>query len=215
MTKRVKILLGVAVVAVVAFLALGVFSLFIVRVVRVPTGSMANTLIPGESVLCSLAVGDLQRGDIVMFKYPDDPKVQFLSRVIGLPGDRIQVRGMKVFINDQELPEARTLIEIGPEINTGKAKELSVETADGPYRVYYDKYRQQEELDGTQLHSLMKFGVVEEFQVPPSQYFVMGDCRDNSMDSRYLGTVPRENVVGKALMIVASKDSKRLYQKIR
>lgn len=214
MTKRAKILLVIAGVLGVVFLMLGVVSFFSVRIVRFPTASMSNTIIAGESVLCSLVVGEVKRGDIIWFKFPPDPKTSYLKRVVGLPGDKIQVRGMKVFINGQELPEARTLVEIGPEINTNAAKELSVEVADGPYRVYYDKYRQQEAED-FELQGVMKFGVIEEFEVPSGQYFVLGDCRDNSMDSRYWGTVPRENIIGKALMIVGSKDSKRLYQKIR
>ena len=142
MTKRAKILLIISGVLVVAFLALGIVSFFSVRVVRFPTPSMANTIIPGESVLCSLAIGEVKRGDIIWFKFPPDPKTSYLKRVVGLPGDKIQVRGMKVFINGQELAEARTLIEIGPEVNANAAKELSIETAEGPYRVYYDKYRQ-------------------------------------------------------------------------
>ncbi|MBP6820188.1 MAG: signal peptidase I, partial [Acidobacteria bacterium] len=65
------------------------------------------------------------------------------------------------------------------------------------------------------LASAMKYGVTEEFKIPPGQYFVMGDCRDNSFDSRYWGTVPIENIAGKALMIVASADSSRLYQTLK
>lgn len=214
MTKRVKILLGIVAVAVVLFLVMGIYAFFRVRVVRVPTGSMANTIIPGESVLCSLIVGDVKRGDIVMFKFPPDPKVSYLSRVIGLPGDRIQIQGRKVFLNDQELPEARTIIEIGPESVNGASRELSVETSDGPYRVYYSK-RSLEQFEGVGGQFGMKYGVVEELKIPPGQYFVMGDNRDNSMDSRYWGTVPRENIAGKALMIVASADSSRHYQTLK
>lgn len=214
MTKRVKILLGIVAVVVVLFLAMGVYAFFSVRVVRVPTGSMANTIIPGESVLCSLIFGDMKRGDIVMFKFPPDPKVSYLSRVVGLPGDRIQIQGRKVFLNDQQLPEARTIIEIGPESVNRASRELSVETSDGPYRVYYST-RSLEEFGDVGGQFGMKYGIVEELKIPPGQYFVMGDCRDNSMDSRYWGTVPRENIAGKALMIVASADSSRLYQTLK
>ncbi|MGH9798742.1 MAG: signal peptidase I, partial [Blastocatellia bacterium] len=173
MTKRVKILLVVAVVTVVAFLALGVFSFLSFRVVTVPTGSMANTVIPGESLLCSRNVSEVRRGDIVLFKWPSDPNVIFLNRVIGLPGERIQVRGMKVFINDQELPEAMTIVELGDGVKDSAFRELSVERGDGPYRVYYSK-RSQQEAEDSDFASPMKYGVIEEFQIPPSQYFVLG-----------------------------------------
>lgn len=212
MTKRSKILLGLVVVAIVAFLVAGVYSFLSFRVVRLATGSMANTIIPGEGVLCSLGVGEVKRGDIVWFKWPVDPKVSYLKRVIGLPGDRIQVRGTKVFINDQELPEALTFVEL--EDPNNKAKEISVESNVGPYRVYYAKRVGQED-EMMDLTSGMKFGVAEEYKIPAGQYFVMGDSRDNSQDSRYWGTVPRENFIGKALMIVASADSNRLYQNLK
>lgn len=212
MTKRVKILLVVISVAAFLFLAMGAYAFLSLRVVKLPTGSMANTIIPGESVLCSLTVNEVRRGDIVMFKLPSDPKVLFLNRVIGLPGDRIQVRGTKVFINDQELPEARTYIEVTDP--NGRQPEVSVEGNAGPYRVYYSKRAVQED-ENMDFAIGMKYGVIEEFKIPPGHYFVLGDCRDNSMDSRFWGTVPRENIVGKALMIVASADSQRLYQTLK
>lgn len=193
-------------------MAAGTYAFLSLRVVRVPQGSMANTIISGESVLCSKSVSEVGQGDIVMFKWPSDPNVMFLKRVIGLPGDRIQIRGIKVFINDQELAEARTFIEMDDP--GSKVKEISVERNEGPYRVYYIKrvWQEDEMMDQA---SVMKFGVAEEYKIPAGQYFVMGDCRDNSMDSRFWGAVPRENIVGKAMMIVASADSKRLYQTLK
>jgi signal peptidase I len=78
------------------FLALaGMATYFLIyyRFVRVPTGSMANTIIPGDKVLCRMHVGDIKRGDIVIFKLPTDPTLMYMHRVIGLPGETIQVKG--------------------------------------------------------------------------------------------------------------------------
>ncbi|HMX28199.1 MAG TPA: signal peptidase I, partial [Blastocatellia bacterium] len=114
MSKRSKVFLIVASVAAIAFLAMAVFVFTSFRVVKLPTGSMANTIVPGESVLCFLSGSEVKRGEIILFKLPTDPKVTYLKRVIGLPGDRIQIRGVKVFINGAELPEERTFIELTP-----------------------------------------------------------------------------------------------------
>jgi signal peptidase I len=210
MSKRTKILLIAASIAVVVFLVIGVYVLSSFRVVKLPAGSMANTIVPGESVLCLLTNIEVKRGEIILFKLPSDPKVTYLKRVIGLPGDRIQVRGVKVFINGAELPEARTFILLTP--NQSVQPELSSE-GNGAYQVYPEKLEVSEEDQDMTMG--MKFGVAEEFHIPAGQYFVMGDCRNNSLDSRYWGTVPRENIIGKALMIVGSNDPQRqskLYQ---
>jgi signal peptidase I len=88
MSKRTKILLIAASIAVVVFLAIGVYVLSSFRVVKLPAGSMANTIVPGESVLCLLSNSEVNRGEIILFKLPSDPKVTYLKRVIGLPDDR-------------------------------------------------------------------------------------------------------------------------------
>ncbi|HMV51940.1 MAG TPA: signal peptidase I [Blastocatellia bacterium] len=214
MSKRSKVFLIVASVAAIAFLAMAVFVFTSFRVVKLPTGSMANTIVPGESVLCFLSGSEVKRGEIILFKLPTDPKVTYLKRVIGLPGDRIQIRGVKVFINGAELPEERTFIELTP--SQPIQPELSSEGA-GSYRVYYEKRPTGAEESWSE-HPGMKFGVAEEFQIPAEKYFVLGDCRDNSLDSRYWGTVPRENILGRALMIIVSNDPQRqskLFQTLK
>jgi signal peptidase I len=196
-TKKIGIILA-GVMAALVMVPVAYFFLYI-RIVRNPTGSMANTIIPGERVACNLRVGEIRRGDIVVFKLPADPKVMYLKRVIGLPGERIQARGTRIYIDGQELPEARALVDFGD--LQGELKEVSSEGA-GPYRVYYDNRGDRDgELSGPGA-SMMKYGVIEEFKIPQGQYFLMGDSRDNSMDSRFWGTVPRKLILGKALAIV-------------
>jgi signal peptidase I len=175
-------------------------SLLQTRLVNVPTGSMANTIVPGDTVVISTEVGQIKRGDLVIFKLPSKPEVKYIKRIIGLPGETIQMKGMKVFINARELPERRVMIEFLPDQH-GPYKELSSEGS-GAYSVYYDKSTERgEEIPG------MKFGVREEYKIPAGHYFVLGDCRDNALDSRFWGTVPAENIVGRPVSIHSSVDN--------
>lgn len=190
-----------ATVILAAMSIVGAISFFIafVRILKVPTGSMANTIIPGDRVLTSLWVGEIKRGDIIVFKFPNDQKIQYMQRVIGLPGETIQVRDTKVYINGQELSERRTKIEGDADDHQGLLKEVSTE-GDGPYTVYYDADQAESESN----IAAMKFGVSQPFQIPQGHYFILGDCRDNSLDGRFWGTVPGSLIVGKAVMIYVS-----------
>jgi len=130
-----------------------------------------NFIIPSESMVPTLQIGDTiyinkltykfsdpQRGDVIVFKYPVDPKRDFVKRVIGLPGETVQVKNSKVLVD---------------------AKEI-----DQPY-----------------LPQGLKYGDYGPFKIPRGEYFVMGDNRSNSSDSRVWGTLPRENILGKAMFI--------------
>ncbi len=193
---------------------------FIAQAVAVPTGSMQNTINIGDHLFVNkfifgkptpvlgrlLPTREIKRGDIIVFKLPDDPKINYVKRVIGLPGDKVQVKGQRVFVNDKELPEERALVEppdpLKPELDVIKV-EPKPEGA--WYRVYHyidrshggDDY---ESSDG------VKYGVAEPVKVPEGKYFVMGDSRDNSQDSRYWGFVPRENIFARALYVHLSFD---------
>ena len=197
--KRKKLLIiGLALVA-IGVLALLVYRIFFIKMVRVPTGAMANTIIPGDHLIVKKLWGDVSRGDILIFQYPDDPSVQYVARVAGLPGERIQVRGYFVYVNGVPIPEQRVMVAQNDDFIRDFLEELSTEGA-GPYRVFY--YR-RDPANPTVADDPVdaRFGVAEEFHIPANQYFLLGDHRDNSLDSRFRGAVPRELLWGKPTMI--------------
>lgn len=207
MSKAGKIpIIAIALVALLMLAAVGYYVMYF-RIVAFPTGSMANTLIPGDRVLCDLRGGEIKRGDIVLFKLPTDPKVMYIKRVIGLPGEAIQVKGRRVLINGKELPEERALIRLtGPQEPESPIVKVEPKPQDAWYRVFYD-VELSSDGDEFEVSRAMKYGAAEPYQIPQGHYFLLGDSRDNSEDSRYWGTVPRDLIVGKALMVVTS-DSK-------
>ena len=166
---------------------------WVVQAFKIPTGSMENNLLIGDHLLVNkfvfgpepnaleraiLPVRDIRRGDIVVFKFPDEPTRDFIKRVIGLPGDTIELRNKKVLVNGQALDE--------------------------PYVHFLEASHGAGEITSFDVRE--RYGPVH---VPEGQYFVMGDNRDNSQDSRYWGFLPRHYIKGKALMIYWSYESGR------
>jgi len=204
MSKKGKTLIIVAAALFLALAGVATYFLIYYRVVGVPVGSMANTIIPGDKVLCRMHVGEIKRGEIVIFKFPTDPKVMYLKRVIGLPGETIQVKGRRVFINGKELPEERALIRLtGLQESESPVVKVEPKPQDAWYRVFYDIERSSGG-DEFEVDRAAVYGVAEPYLIRQGHYFMLGDSRDNSEDSRYWGTVPRELIVGKAMMIVDS-----------
>jgi signal peptidase I len=119
---------------------------------------------------------DIRRLDIVVFKYPDEPERDFIKRVIGLPGETVELRNKKVYINGRALDE--------------------------PYVHFLEPASDSQEITSFDVRE--RYGPV---RVPEGQYFVMGDNRDNSQDSRYWGFLPRSYIKGRALMIYWSFDN--------
>jgi signal peptidase I len=193
---------------------------FIAQAVAVPTGSMQNTINIGDHLFVNkfifgkptpvlgrlLPTREIRRGDIIVFKLPEDAKINYVKRVIGLPGDTVQVKGHRVFVNGQELPEERALVkglgDSDPELTVVRVEP---KPPGAWYRVFYDEERFSDGEDFEINHGV-KYGVVEPVKVPEGKYFVMGDSRDNSQDSRYWGFVPRENIFARALYVHLSFD---------
>jgi signal peptidase I len=174
---------------------------FIVQAFQIPSPSMEETLLIGDYLLVDkvhfahggvwgdiLPYEAIRRGDIVVFRYPKDPRQHFVKRVIGIPGDHIRLRDKQVFVNGRALKEPYVIYRQAGTID--------------PYR---DDFPRPDTLNGAvftdwwlQMRGLVKNG---ELLVPPGKYFVLGDNRDESLDSRYWGFVPRENIIGRPLVI--------------
>ncbi|HEX8889065.1 MAG TPA: signal peptidase I [Pyrinomonadaceae bacterium] len=208
------------------------FITFIGRTVGVPTGSMLNTILIGDYFLIDkfifapgshpffLPQRNIRRGDIIVFKYPgdnDNPgsdesykvtpyKDFYIKRVIGLPGETIEVRGANVLINGQVLPEHRVTVRRDPNDKTPLEPTNNPPRAGEPYTVYYFESTMLSPDKTEEVPPIFHYAVKEPYKIPDNSYFVMGDNRDNSADSRAWGPVEGNLVIGRALFVFWSKD---------
>lgn len=180
---------------------------FVVQAFQIPSESMENTLLVGDYLLVNKlcygggGVGDhvmpyqkIARGDIVVFHYPVDPQEHFVKRVIGLPGDRLRLINKKVWIYGKSLDE--------PYVHFLEPPRALFRDPNSTFR---DNFPQPDtyvsNMDGKWLLEMPKLVEDGQLIVPEGHYFVMGDNRDDSQDSRYWGFVPRENIIGRPLLI--------------
>lgn len=210
---------------------------FILQAVTVPTGSMQNTILVGDYLLVNkfifapggnpvpfLPQREIEKGDIIVFKYPGHPKnraktpdeggapynINFVKRVIGLPGDKVEIKDNSVYINDQLLPEHRVIADVAkdvPKILSDVAalstKEVEERKPDQTYDVYYSEYAYA---GGPPDRENEFGGEGQNYVVPENSYFVMGDSRNKSLDSRFWGVVDRDLVIGRAMFVYWSCD---------
>ena len=163
---------------------------FVFQAFKIPTGSMKPNLLVGDHLIVNkfifaptafgleralLPMRPIERGDILVFKYPEEPERDFIKRVIGLPGDTLELQNKTILINGQALSE--------------------------PYADYIFPAAAEAHIEGDLRR---KYGPVT---VPEGQYFMMGDNRDDSQDSRYWGFLPQSYVKGRALFIYWSFDT--------
>ena len=192
-------------------LAVLVLRSFLFEPFRIPSSSMRPTLVVGDFILVNkftwglrlpvthhkiLPLGLPERGDVMVFRFPQDPGVDFIKRVVGLPGDEIEYRNRVLYVNGKEMAQAPLGEHLwrNAECETIRSDRLREDLGDG---------RSHEILVIPQRESLEGRTVV-----PAGQYFVLGDNRDNSRDSRYWGFVPEQNIVGKAVAVWMSAEFK-------
>jgi signal peptidase I len=193
MISSLQSLLGTVVIAIFVIT-------FVVQAFQIPSESMENTLLVGDYLLVNklcyggpgfgdhlLPYQKIATGDIIVFHYPVDPTQHFVKRVVGVPGDRLRMINKKVFINGQPLDEPY------------------VRFLEPPINMFRDNFPRTDipayGLEGKWWLQMRKLVEDGELIVPQGHYFVLGDNRDDSQDSRYWGFVPRENIIGKPLLI--------------
>ena len=191
---------------------------FLVEPFKIPSGSMIPTLHVGDFILVNkydygirlpilnkkiIDVGTPQRGDVMVFRYPENPSLDYIKRVVGVPGDRVSYQNKRLTINGQEVPERK----IGDYLDADRLSytpryvetlgrvqhQILIEPDAPPYVSQPGNFPFRDKCH----YNSAGFSC----DVPPGNYFVMGDNRDNSEDSRFWGFVPDKNIVGKAFFI--------------
>ncbi len=196
---------------------------FLVEPFKIPSGSMIPTLLVGDYILVNkytygvrlpvankkiLAMNDPKRGDVMVFRYPQNPSLDYIKRVVGTPGDTVQYRNKRLTVNGQS-------------VDSQSEADYSYLESGGLNFITTKRFREKLSATGhstiinvdappVQLATVQAFPYRENCEyneegftckVPPGHYFMMGDNRDSSSDSRYWGFVPDENIVGKAFLI--------------
>jgi len=179
---------------------------FIIQAFQIPSESMENTLLVGDYLLVDklryggggfldhvMPYRSIHRGDIVVFHYPVNPSEHFVKRVVGVPGDRVRLINRRVYVNGVALAE--------PYVRYTSSEDPS----GTPDEVFRNEFPRTDVpvpgLEGRWWLQMRKLVEDHQLIIPEGHYFVLGDNRDESLDSRYWGFVPRENIIGRPLLI--------------
>lgn len=179
---------------------------YLITAYKVPTGSMQPTLKPGDFIFSSRTsygltlpftikkwnISEPERGDLVVFTYPNQPFVNYVKRVIGVPGDRVQIVKGRLLINEEPLKYRKVTDPAHDNPNPEMFEIYEEASVEQSWRVIFQKASEEKD-----------FGPLV---VPPGEVFLLGDNRDASDDSRYWGTVPMSQVAGKVVLIWLSLD---------
>ncbi|WP_089727792.1 signal peptidase I [Candidatus Thiosymbion oneisti] len=194
---------------------------FLVEPFRIPSGSMMPTLLVGDFILVNkfayglrwpvlnrkfLQIGDPERGDVAVFRFPQEPSVDYIKRIVGVPGDEIRYRDKTLYVNGEPASQtpAGVYLGVGSGANMTDT-DLRLEDLTGrEHRILVDP-----SVPDYKCTPYSELAVGRRLKVPKGSYFVMGDNRDNSNDSRCWGFVPEENLVGKAIAIWMNWDTQR------
>lgn len=172
-----RLLFDYGVTILVAVLVAILVQSFVVKPYLIPSTSMADTLVPGQRVLVDRLIYDftaVHRGDIIVFRGPQPPHEVMIKRVVGLPGDVLSIRGGRLFVNGEPAPDSFVDKVSGVTEPTTPPDPAVMTTPGAPW------------------------ALTRPYRVPAGCYFVMGDNRTDSDDSRYWGTVPRDDIIGQA-----------------
>ena len=185
-------------------LAVFILRSFLFEPFRIPSGSLEPTLFQGDFILVNKYDYGLRlpvihtklfgnnvpdRGDIIVFRWPPNTSIDFIKRVIGLPGDHISYIDKEIYINGKKIPQVflQNSMAEGENDSTWEVQEKSEDLFGKMHKIFVDKQKTSQDY--------------KDIVVPEGMYFVMGDNRDDSADSRYWGFVPEKNIIGKAVLI--------------
>ena len=195
---------------------------FLIEPFKIPSGSMIPTLLIGDFILVNkftygirlpvankkiLSINEPQRGDVMVFRYPEDLSIDYIKRIVGVPGDKVEYRNKHLTITGKVAPteDGGNYLDVEPDLHYQNLKVQMEQLGAKVHRTV-----QNPDVPAVHLSSVQSFPHRDNCTigedgfsctVPPGNYFMMGDNRDNSKDSRYWGFVPDENIVGKAFMI--------------
>jgi signal peptidase I len=191
---------------------------FLFEPFKIPSGSMVPTLLVGDLILVNkyhygvrlpvinkkvIELNDPQRGDVMVFRYPANPSIDYIKRVVGVPGDEVAYKNQRLYLNGKQV-ETQALPEFYDDDSTRYFKQYTEKLGAVEHRILVDVQRPSyirptDPFPYKENCSYSAEGVT--CKVPPGHYFMMGDNRDNSEDSRFWGFVPDENIVGRAFFV--------------